>query len=191
MCGIVAYIGTKEAYPIILKGLKRLEYRGYDSAGIALLNNDTINLYKRQGKVSNLESYAATQDVNGHLGIGHTRWATHGAPNDINAHPHMSMDGSIALIHNGIIENYDSLKKELINKGYSFQSETDTEVLVHLTDYISKQENVWFGEALRIALSHVVGAYAIVAMSKNYPKRLVAARKISILLVCLVLLCDF
>lgn len=183
MCGIVAYIGKQQAYPIILKGLKRLEYRGYDSAGIALLNDGTINLYKRQGKVSNLEEFAADQDLNGFVGIGHTRWATHGAPNDINAHPHLSMDGDIALIHNGIIENYDSLKKELINKGYVFKSETDTEVLVHLIDHISQHENVWFGEALRIALSHVVGAYAIVAMSKAHPQRLVAARKSSPLVV--------
>ena len=183
MCGIVAYIGKQQAYPIILKGLKRLEYRGYDSAGIALLNDGTINLYKRQGKVSNLEEFAATEDLNGFVGIGHTRWATHGAPNDINAHPHLSMDGDIALIHNGIIENYDSLKKELINKGYVFKSETDTEVLVHLIDHISQHENVWFGEALRIALSHVVGAYAIVAMSKAHPQRLVAARKSSPLVV--------
>jgi glucosamine--fructose-6-phosphate aminotransferase (isomerizing) len=183
MCGIVAYIGQKQAYPIILKGLKRLEYRGYDSAGIALLNEGEINLYKRQGKVSNLEEYAAEHDRSGFAGIGHTRWATHGAPNDINAHPHLSMEGDIALIHNGIIENYDSLKKELISKGYVFKSETDTEVLVHLIDHISKHENVWFGEALRIALSHVVGAYAIVAMSKSFPNRLVAARKSSPLVV--------
>lgn len=136
MCGIVAYIGKKEAYPIILKGLKRLEYRGYDSAGIALLHDDTINLYKRQGKVSNLEEFAANKDTNGTAGIGHTRWATHGAPNDVNAHPHYSTDGSIALIHNGIIENYDTLRRELISHGYEFKSETDTEVLVHLIDDI-------------------------------------------------------
>jgi glucosamine--fructose-6-phosphate aminotransferase (isomerizing) len=183
MCGIVAYIGKHQAYPIILKGLKRLEYRGYDSAGIALLHEGSINLYKRQGKVSNLEEFAATQDLNGCVGIGHTRWATHGAPNDVNAHPHLSMEGDIALIHNGIIENYDSLKKELISKGYVFKSDTDTEVLVHLIDHISQYEQVWFGEALRIALSHVVGAYAIVAMSKAYPQRLVAARKSSPLVV--------
>ncbi|MEY4603631.1 MAG: hypothetical protein RIT43_923 [Bacteroidota bacterium] len=183
MCGIVAYIGKKEAYPIILKGLKRLEYRGYDSAGIALLNEGQINLFKKQGKVSNLEAFAETQNVHGNSGIGHTRWATHGAPNDINAHPHLSMDGEIALIHNGIIENYEILKKDLTGKGYIFKSETDTEVLVHLIDHISKHENVWFGEALRIALSHVVGAYAIVAMSNSYPQRLVAARKSSPLVV--------
>jgi len=183
MCGIVAYIGKKEAYPIILKGLKRLEYRGYDSAGIALLNDGQINLFKKQGKVSNLEDFAATLNVRGNSGIGHTRWATHGAPNDINAHPHLSMDGEIALIHNGIIENYEILKKDLTNKGYVFKSETDTEVLVHLIDHISKHEHVWFGEALRIALSHVVGAYAIVAMSNAFPDRLVAARKSSPLVV--------
>ncbi len=179
MCGIVAYIGKKEAFPIVLKGLKRLEYRGYDSAGVALLSNGDLSVYKRAGKVSNLEEYATQFNVTGHAGIGHTRWATHGLPNDINAHPHVSMDGSIALIHNGIIENYDSLRKELISQGYVFKSETDTEVLVHLVDNISKKENVWFGEALRIALHHVVGAYAIVAISKNYPSRLVAARKSS------------
>jgi glucosamine--fructose-6-phosphate aminotransferase (isomerizing) len=183
MCGIVAYIGKKEAYPIVLKGLKRLEYRGYDSAGVALLNNGNLNIYKRAGKVSALEEYANQFDVKGNAGIGHTRWATHGLPNDVNAHPHYSMDGSIALIHNGIIENYDVLKKELISEGYEFRSETDTEVLVHLVDNISKKEGVWFGEALRIALNHVVGAYAIVAISKNFPTRLVAARKSSPLVV--------
>lgn len=183
MCGIVAYIGKKEAFPVVLKGLKRLEYRGYDSAGVALLHDGKLNIYKRAGKVSVLEDYAAQFDVKGNAGIGHTRWATHGLPNDVNAHPHYSMDGSIALIHNGIIENYDILKKELINEGFTFRSETDTEVLVHLVDHISKKEGVWFGEALRIALNHVVGAYAIVAISKNFPNRLVAARKSSPLVV--------
>jgi glucosamine--fructose-6-phosphate aminotransferase (isomerizing) len=183
MCGIVAYIGKKEAYPIILKGLKRLEYRGYDSAGIALLNEGSINLYKRQGKVSNLEAFAAEKDTKGHAGIGHTRWATHGAPNDINAHPHYSTDGSIALIHNGIIENYDTLRKELINLGYTFKSETDTEVLVHLIDDIKKNENVTISEAVRLALLNVVGAYAIVVLSKDNPNQLVAARKSSPLVV--------
>jgi glucosamine--fructose-6-phosphate aminotransferase (isomerizing) len=144
MCGIVAYIGHKEAYPIIIKGLKRLEYRGYDSAGIAISNNGALSVYKKQGKVSNLEALIAQESVQGTAGIGHTRWATHGEPNDINAHPHYSSDGKIALIHNGIIENYDAIKKELINKGYSFRSETDTEVLVHLVDDISKVEGVWY-----------------------------------------------
>lgn len=183
MCGIVAYIGKKQAFPIVLKGLKRLEYRGYDSAGVALLNQGDLNIYKRSGKVANLEEYATQHNVEGHAGIGHTRWATHGAPNDVNAHPHFSNDGSLALIHNGIIENYDVLKKDLINKGYTFKSETDTEVLVHLIDDIRKQENVWFGEALRIALHHVVGAYAIVVISKDEPNKLVAARKSSPLVV--------
>ena len=183
MCGIVAYIGKNEAYPVVIKGLKRLEYRGYDSAGVALLNNDSLNVYKRVGKVQNLQDFAAEQDRSGHAGIGHTRWATHGEPSDVNSHPHTSMDGKIALIHNGIIENYDVLKKELIKNGYIFKSETDTEVVVHLIDYIQKKENVWFGEALRLALNHVVGAYAIVAMSSDYPNRLVAARKSSPLVV--------
>ena len=183
MCGIVAYIGKKQAYPIILKGLKRLEYRGYDSAGIALLNNHQINLYKRQGKVANLEEFAANKDLNGTSGIGHTRWATHGAPNDVNAHPHYSTDGNIALIHNGIIENYDTLRKELILHGYVFQSETDTEVLVHLIDDIHKNENVSIAEAVRLALLNVVGAYAIVIISKDNPNQLIAARKSSPLVV--------
>lgn len=183
MCGIVAYIGKKQAYPIILKGLKRLEYRGYDSAGIALLDAGQINLYKRQGKVSNLEDFALDKNLNGGAGIGHTRWATHGAPNDVNAHPHYSSDGSIALIHNGIIENYDTLRKELINHGYVFKSETDTEVLVHLIDDIKKNENVSIAEAVRLALQQVVGAYAIVVLSKDNPNQLVAARKSSPLVV--------
>jgi glucosamine--fructose-6-phosphate aminotransferase (isomerizing) len=183
MCGIVAYIGKKQAYPIILKGLKRLEYRGYDSAGIALLDEGSINVYKRQGKVSNLEAFASDKNTNGCSGIGHTRWATHGAPNDVNAHPHYSMDGNIALIHNGIIENYDTLRRELINHGYTFKSETDTEVLVHLIDDIQKNEKVSIAEAVRLALMNVVGAYAIVVLSKDNPNQLVAARKSSPLVV--------
>ena len=152
MCGIVAYIGKKEAYPIVVKGLKRLEYRGYDSAGIALLNQGSINLYKRQGKVANLEAFTEGKNINGNAGIGHTRWATHGLPNDVNAHPHSSTDGKIALIHNGIIENYGPLKEELMSRGYVFKSETDTEVLVHLIDDIQKNENVSIAEAVRLAL---------------------------------------
>jgi glutamine---fructose-6-phosphate transaminase (isomerizing) len=183
MCGIVAYIGKKQAFPIVLKGLKRLEYRGYDSAGIAVLNNGELNLFKRSGKVSNLEEFASGFDTSGHAGIGHTRWATHGAPNDLNAHPHYSADGSIAIIHNGIIENYDVLRKELILKGYEFKSETDTEVVVHLVDYIRKNENVSIAEALRRALHEVIGAYAIVVISKENPNQLVAARKSSPLVV--------
>jgi len=183
MCGIVPYIGKKKAYSIVVKGLKRLEYRGYDSAGIALLHNGEIDLYKRQGKVANLEEFAKDKDISGGVGIGHTRWATHGLPNDVNAHPHASMDGRLALIHNGIIENYDSLREELIKRGYVFQSETDTEVLVHLIDDIQKNEQVDLAEAVRLALHSVVGAYAIVVMSKETPNQLVAARKSSPLVV--------
>ena len=183
MCGIVAYIGKKEAYPIVVKGLKRLEYRGYDSAGIALLDQGSINLYKRQGKVANLEAFAEGKNINGNAGIGHTRWATHGLPNDVNAHPHTSTDGKIALIHNGIIENYGPLKEELMSRGYVFKSETDTEVLVHLIDDIQKNENVSIAEAVRLALHSVVGAYAIVVLSKENPNQLVAARKSSPLVV--------
>jgi len=183
MCGIVAYIGKEEAYPIIIKGLKRLEYRGYDSSGISLLNNGKINLYKRQGKVVKLEEFAAGKDIKGNSGIGHTRWATHGPPNDINAHPHSSTDGKITLIHNGIIENYGSLRKELISRGYVFKSDTDTEVLVHLIDDIQKNEKVSLSEAVRLSLHSIVGAYAIVVLSEDYPNQLVAARKSSPLVV--------
>ncbi|WP_341902669.1 glutamine--fructose-6-phosphate transaminase (isomerizing) [Fluviicola taffensis] len=183
MCGIVAYIGKKEAYPILIKGLKRLEYRGYDSAGIALLDAGKVNLYKRQGKVSNLEEFVAGKNIAGHAGIGHTRWATHGAPNDINAHPHFSNNEKIALIHNGIIENYNSLKEELIVRGYHFKSQTDTEVLVHLIDDIQKKEKVDLAEAVRMALQNVIGAYAIVVISSDNPNQLIAARKSSPLVV--------
>ncbi|MDD2982939.1 MAG: glutamine--fructose-6-phosphate transaminase (isomerizing) [Crocinitomicaceae bacterium] len=183
MCGIVAYIGKKEAYPIIIKGLQRLEYRGYDSAGIALLDNGELNVYKKQGKVSMLSNYAETQNTKGNSGIGHTRWATHGLPNDVNSHPHTSTNGDISVIHNGIIENYAPIKAELISRGYTFQSETDTEVLVHLIDDALKQEKVNLSEAVRLALQNVVGAYAIVVISKDYPNQLVAARKSSPLVV--------
>lgn len=179
MCGIVAYIGKKEAYPILIKGLKRLEYRGYDSAGIALLDAGKVNLYKRQGKVSNLEEFAIGKNLAGQAGIGHTRWATHGAPNDINAHPHFSNDEKIALIHNGIIENYNGLKEELIVRGYHFRSQTDTEVLVHLIDDIQKKEKVDLATAVRMALQNVIGAYAIVVISSDNPNQLIAARKSS------------
>lgn len=183
MCGIVAYIGKKEAYPILIKGLKRLEYRGYDSAGVALLNESGIHLYKRQGKVSNLEEFTQGADVSGNAGIGHTRWATHGAPNDTNAHPHLTRSGHIALIHNGIIENYNSLKEELKARGYEFKSQTDTEVLVHLIDDIQKKEQVDLAEAVRLALLNVIGAYAIVILSEENPNQLIAARKSSPLVV--------
>ncbi|MDP5098818.1 MAG: glutamine--fructose-6-phosphate transaminase (isomerizing) [Crocinitomicaceae bacterium] len=183
MCGIVAYIGHKEAYPIIVTVLKRLEYRGYDSAGVALLNQSGLNIFKKQGKVANLEADVQGKDISGHAGIGHTRWATHGEPNDVNAHPHYSEDGKIALIHNGIIENYDSLKRELISLGYTFKSETDTEVLTYLIDDIKQKSNVSIGEAVRLALHQVVGAYAIVVLSKENPNQLIAARKSSPLVV--------
>jgi len=183
MCGIVAYIGQKEAYPIIVKGLKRLEYRGYDSSGVALLHKGDLNLYKKQGKVANLEEFTEGKNMLGNAGIGHTRWATHGPPNDVNAHPHTSTNGDIALIHNGIIENYASIKSELINKGYSFRSDTDTEVLTILVEDIKKNANVPVSEALRLALKQVVGAYAIVLLSKNNPDQLVVARKSSPLVV--------
>lgn len=184
MCGIVAYIGKKQAYPIVINGLKRLEYRGYDSAGIALLNEQSdLNIYKRKGKVAKLEEFAEGKDLSGTIGIGHTRWATHGEPNDVNAHPHFSENEDIALIHNGIIENYDVLKQGLINAGYVFRSETDTEVLVHLIDDIKKKTDVSLAESVRLALEQVVGAYAIVVLAKNNPDQLVAARKSSPLVV--------
>ena len=178
MCGIVAYTGYREAYPILIKGLHRLEYRGYDSAGIALLNSENeIALYKCHGKVSDLEKHVVGKDVSGNTGIGHTRWATHGEPNDENAHPHYSQNKDFALIHNGIIENYIILKKELINRGYVFQSNTDTEVLVHLIEEININEVVSLPEAIRIALNQVVGTYAIVVVSKTNPNTLICARK--------------
>lgn len=176
MCGIVAYIGKREAYPIIMKGLQRLEYRGYDSAGIALLNGD-LNVYKKAGKVSDLANYVIGKNLSGTVGMGHTRWATHGEPNDKNAHPHFSESNNFAIIHNGIIENYSSLKKELSNRGHTFRSDTDTEVLIHLIEDIFNRGNVELEEAVRLALGEVIGAYAIVVLSKNDPKKLIAARK--------------
>ena len=161
MCGIVAYVGHRDAQQVIIKGLKRLEYRGYDSAGIALLNNG-LNVYKKKGKVSELEDHLNGKDLASHIGIGHTRWATHGEPNDVNAHPHYSASKKLAIIHNGIIENYSSLKQELINKGHSFSSETDTEVLIHFIEDIQDNNNCSLDEAVRLALTKVIGAYAIV-----------------------------
>jgi glucosamine--fructose-6-phosphate aminotransferase (isomerizing) len=176
MCGIVAYIGKREAYPIIIKGLQRLEYRGYDSAGVALLNGD-LHVYKKAGKVSDLANYVKGKDIAGHVGMGHTRWATHGEPNDRNAHPHFSQSKDFAIIHNGIIENYASIKAELIKQGHVFFSDTDTEVLIHLIEEIFNKGNVALEEAVRLALGEVVGAYAIVVLSKNEPNKLIAARK--------------
>ncbi|MFM8918194.1 MAG: isomerizing glutamine--fructose-6-phosphate transaminase, partial [Bacteroidota bacterium] len=176
MCGIVAYLGTKEAYPIVMKGLQRLEYRGYDSAGIALINNG-LHVYKKAGKVSDLAEFTKDKDVAGSVGMGHTRWATHGEPNDRNAHPHYSESKNFAIIHTGIIENYASIKAELINRGHHFSSDTDTEVLIHLIEDISNNLNVDLQEAVRLALGEVVGAYAIVIMSRLEPRKLIAARK--------------
>ena len=182
MCGIVGYIGSKEAYPILISGLKRLEYRGYDSAGVALLDT-TLNVYKKAGKVSDLENLVANKNVNGHVGIGHTRWATHGEPNDVNAHPHLSQGGDLAIIHNGIIENYSSIKETLLKKGHTIKSDTDTEVLIHFIEDIRDNANVDLEEAVRLALNEVVGAYAIAIISKNHPDLLIAARKGSPLVV--------
>ncbi len=176
MCGIVGYIGSKQAYPVIIKGLKRLEYRGYDSAGIALLNGD-MNVFKKAGKVSDLESVVDEARTHATIGIGHTRWATHGEPNDRNAHPHISHSGSLAIIHNGIIENYAAIKELLISRGYIFHSDTDTEVLVNLIEEVQKKENTSLDNAVRIALNQVVGAYAIVVLNKTNPNQLIAARK--------------
>src|SRR5579872_3759668 len=176
MCGIVAYIGPREAYPIILKGLKRLEYRGYDSAGVALLNND-LRVYKKKGKVAELEDSLVGKDLHAHAGMGHTRWATHGEPNDRNAHPHSSASGRLAMIHNGIIENYTQLKNELIKKGYHFKSDTDTEVLLNFIEDIQKNNNCGLEEAVRNALRRVVGAYVIVLLDRGSPDTIIAARK--------------
>lgn len=176
MCGIVAYIGKREAYPVIIKGLQRLEYRGYDSAGVALLNGN-LNVYKKAGKVSDLAEFVKDKNLTGNLGMGHTRWATHGEPNDLNAHPHYSESGNLAIIHNGIIENYSSIKAELLKRGHTFKSDTDTEVLIHLIEDIQQNSSVSVDEAVRLALGEVIGAYAIVVLSKHDPDMLIAARK--------------
>ena len=184
MCGIVGYIGNKQAYPILVKGLHRLEYRGYDSAGIALINDgNELNVYKSKGKVSDLEHLVENSDKSGNIGIAHTRWATHGEPNDENAHPHYSQSENLALIHNGIIENYMVIKQELLKNGYEFRSSTDTEVLVHFIEYVKKTHNVDLLKAVQIALREVVGAYAIAILEKNNPDRIIAARKSSPLVV--------
>ena len=176
MCGIVAYIGSRPAFPVILKGLKRLEYRGYDSSGIALFGEE-VECFKRKGRVAELEAWTESITATAQVGIGHTRWATHGEPSDANAHPHTSNSGRLTLVHNGIIENYASLKQELIAKGYTFQSETDTEVLVNFIEEIQQKNNSTLEEAMRIALKRVVGAYVIIVMEEGFPERLIAARK--------------
>ncbi|HMR46080.1 MAG TPA: glutamine--fructose-6-phosphate transaminase (isomerizing) [Bacteroidia bacterium] len=176
MCGIVAYIGNRQAYPIVIKGLQRLEYRGYDSAGVALLNGE-LSVYKKAGKVADLAAYVSDKNLVGQVGMGHTRWATHGEPNDRNAHPHYSESKDLAIIHNGIIENYAAIKQELINLGHTFKSDTDTEVLIHLIEEIKNKAHVATEEAVRLALGEVIGAYAIVVLSKNEPNKMIAARK--------------
>ncbi len=177
MCGIVGYTGPKQAYPVILKGLKRLEYRGYDSSGVALIKDGQLSVHKKKGKVAELEDYLVGKNVDAHIGIGHTRWATHGEPSDRNAHPHTSANGQFAMIHNGIIENYALLKNELLSKGYTFTSDTDTEVLLNFIEYIQKNNNCSLEEALRIALKRVTGAYCILLIDKDDPETIIAARK--------------
>lgn len=178
MCGITGYIGYREAYPIVIKGLQRLEYRGYDSAGVMMFDGDNVCVTKTKGKVSELEAITDNDEKRkkGNIGIGHTRWATHGVPNDVNSHPHTSMSGELVIVHNGIIENYDTLKKELISRGYVFQSDTDTEVLVNLIEEVKKQENCKLGKAVQIALTQVVGAYAIAIFDKTKTNEIVVAR---------------
>ena len=178
MCGIVAYIGKREAYPILIKGLQRLEYRGYDSAGVAMINKKgDLNVFKRKGKVSDLIAFAKEGDTKGTIGIGHTRWATHGEPNDVNSHPHYSQSRNLVMIHNGIIENYASIKAGLIKRGHTFESQTDTEVLIHLIEDIQLHEKMKMGHAVQAALKQVIGAYAIVVLDKRDPSTIVAAKK--------------
>lgn len=178
MCGIIGYIGNNEAYPIIIKGLHRLEYRGYDSSGVGLLNKKgELNVYKCKGKVAELENFAEKKDKTGTLGVGHTRWATHGEPNDINAHPHYSESKNLLIIHNGIIENYASIKENLIKRGHTFSSQTDTEVLIHFIEEIQEKENLMLVKAVMAALQQVVGAYSIVVIDKNNPDEMIAAKK--------------
>lgn len=184
MCGIVGYIGKREAYPILINGLKRLEYRGYDSAGVAIINpKDQLNIYKEKGKVQNLEEYVMSQDTTGHIGIAHTRWATHGEPSSVNAHPHLSESGRLALVHNGIIENYANIKEYLTGKGFHFKSSTDTEVLVQLIEFVQQRFHLDLGLAVLYALRRVVGAYAIAVLDKEHPDELICARKSSPLVV--------
>ena len=184
MCGIVGYIGTKEAYPILIKGLKRLEYRGYDSAGVAMINGqNALNVYKAKGKVSNLEEYCSDKDISGTIGIAHTRWATHGEPSSVNAHPHYSESKNLAIIHNGIIENYADLKRKLMEKGVKFRSDTDTEVLVQFIEYVQVKKNLDLLTAVQLVLHEVIGAYAIAILDKNHPDTIIAARKQSPLVV--------
>lgn len=177
MCGIVGYIGPRQAYPVVLKGLKRLEYRGYDSSGVSLIQNDKLVVYKKKGKVADLEEMVMGKDLSSHIGIGHTRWATHGEPSDVNAHPHVSASGKLAMIHNGIIENYAHIKQDLEKKGYKFKSETDTEVLLNFIEDIQLNNKCSLEEALRIALKRITGAYCILLIHQDDPETIIAARK--------------
>ena len=184
MCGIVGYIGTRQAYSVLIKGLSRLEYRGYDSAGVALINeNKDLNIYKVKGKVIDLKRESENKDISGCIGIGHTRWATHGEPNTVNAHPHCSQSGKLALVHNGIIENYVTLKAKLESKGYHFKSETDTEVLVQLIDYVMEKHHLELMPAVQVAMDKVEGAYAIAIIEKDHPEEIVVAKKSSPLVI--------
>ena len=176
MCGITGYLGHREAYPIVMNGLQRLEYRGYDSAGIVLADGENVKLFKTKGKVSALRKIAEKNDVKGHLGLGHTRWATHGVPNNENSHPHFSNSGKLAIVHNGIIENYDTIKKELTARGYTFKSDTDTEVLINLIEEVKIKNNCKLGKAVQMALSTAVGAYAIAVFDVNVPTEIIVAR---------------
>ena len=176
MCGIVGYVGDRKAFPILVNGLKRLEYRGYDSSGVALAQDGQIVVYKKQGMVVAMEEHALANNTSGNTGIAHTRWATHGQPSDENAHPHTSNSGELVLVHNGIIENYQSLKELLAGKGYTFHSETDTEVLVNFIEYVQKEEGCKLRKAVRLALTQVVGAYAICIYERSRPKEIVVAK---------------
>ena len=178
MCGITGYIGTRKAYPIVINGLRRLEYRGYDSAGVMVFDGSKMNLIKTKGNVSDLESIANKDPhkKEGNIAIGHTRWATHGVPNDVNSHPHFSQSGDLVIVHNGIIENYDTIKKELISRGYKFHSDTDTEVLVNLIEEVKKQNNCKLGKAVQLALTQVIGAYAIAVFDRTKPNEIIVAR---------------
>ncbi|MCF8286331.1 MAG: isomerizing glutamine--fructose-6-phosphate transaminase, partial [Chitinophagaceae bacterium] len=177
MCGIVGYIGHREAYPIVLKGLKRLEYRGYDSTGVAIIQDGQLQVHKKKGKVAELEEAVVGKNMHSHICIGHTRWATHGEPSDRNAHPHLSNNGRLAMLHNGIIENYTQIKTELLSKGYTFKSDTDTEVLLNFIQDIQENNNSNLEEALRIALKRIVGAYCILLIDQEDPETIIAARK--------------
>ncbi|MBR5703852.1 MAG: class II glutamine amidotransferase, partial [Bacteroidales bacterium] len=180
MCGIVAYLGSREAYPILIKGLHRLEYRGYDSAGVAVVNDSgVLNIYKAVGKVANLEQIAQGHDCSGSIGIAHTRWATHGVPNEANAHPHVSQSGDLTMVHNGIIENAGTLRTQLKEKGFTFKSDTDTEVLLQLIEYTQKKHGADLASAVRSALKKIIGAYAIAVIDRKEPGTIVAARKSS------------